>query len=482
MKTVCIIGGGLGGLMTGALLTKEGYRVTVLEKNRTFGGGLQSFCRKGHTFDPCMHVFGGLQPGGNLRAILQHLGILDKIKLEPYHDTLLCGDERLTLPFGRDAWIDAIGGGKHNEELNAYVDALYRLSDSEDLFNMRPSNGAPHEVENISAKELIERHISDHNLRQRLTFILHLYDGRPDSPALLHALTSVLHIDGIYSFVSSAQTMAQALADIITAGGGCIHTGSPVTAIEADGKQVTAVLCGNERHTADQYVGSISIGALLNIAPKGTFSPAFRNRIKSAEQCCSAFCIYAILKPQTMKQENASYHILRRGANPWDMATTQPDQWPHNMFLMTRSDRGDKRYADTMTIVVPMMFESVRPWEDSTLGHRPAEYRPWKEQMTAQEALGPIETEYIEAASPLTVRDYNGTTHGTCYGLHTSVDNLAYTTLSTRTRMENLFLAGQDVNFHGMVGTSLTAVLTAETIVGRNVIVDQINRERKQTI
>lgn len=46
-KSVLIIGGGLGGLMTGALLAKEGYRITVLEKNAIIGGGLQNFCREG---------------------------------------------------------------------------------------------------------------------------------------------------------------------------------------------------------------------------------------------------------------------------------------------------------------------------------------------------------------------------------------------------------------------------------------------------
>ena len=39
MKTAIIIGGGLGGLFTGAILAKEGLRVTVLEKNATAGGG-----------------------------------------------------------------------------------------------------------------------------------------------------------------------------------------------------------------------------------------------------------------------------------------------------------------------------------------------------------------------------------------------------------------------------------------------------------
>ncbi len=37
---IVIIGAGLGGLICGAILSKEGYRVAVLEKNRQFGGSL----------------------------------------------------------------------------------------------------------------------------------------------------------------------------------------------------------------------------------------------------------------------------------------------------------------------------------------------------------------------------------------------------------------------------------------------------------
>ena len=89
--------------------------------------------------------------------------------------------------------------------------------------------------------------------------------------------------------------------------------------------------------------------------------------------------------------------------------------------------------------------------------------------------MGPLATEYLETASPLTLRDWNGTTDGSCYGLHATVLNPALTTLSPRTRLDNLFLTGQDVNFHGMVGTSLTAIITAEAILGPNTIVNRIN-------
>ncbi|KAB3731706.1 NAD(P)-binding protein, partial [Phocaeicola vulgatus] len=40
---IIIIGSGLGGLECGAILSKEGYHVCVLEKNELFGGCFQTY-------------------------------------------------------------------------------------------------------------------------------------------------------------------------------------------------------------------------------------------------------------------------------------------------------------------------------------------------------------------------------------------------------------------------------------------------------
>ena len=98
-KHVHIIGGGIGGLFTAALLAKEGYPVTVLERSAHVGGGLQSFTRHGVSFDAGMHVVGGLQPGGSLHRICRHLGILDQL-----HYRLVdadCGDEVFCFEDGK---------------------------------------------------------------------------------------------------------------------------------------------------------------------------------------------------------------------------------------------------------------------------------------------------------------------------------------------------------------------------------------------
>ena len=59
-ENVIIIGGGFGGLVTGALLAKEGVSVTVFEKNIIPGGGLQCFQRRGYNFETGMHILGGM--------------------------------------------------------------------------------------------------------------------------------------------------------------------------------------------------------------------------------------------------------------------------------------------------------------------------------------------------------------------------------------------------------------------------------------
>ena len=70
-----IIGGGVGGLFTGAFLAMNGIRVTVLEKNAIIGGGLQCFRRGDRLFETGMHVTGGFRERGNLRKICAYLGI-----------------------------------------------------------------------------------------------------------------------------------------------------------------------------------------------------------------------------------------------------------------------------------------------------------------------------------------------------------------------------------------------------------------------
>ena len=53
-----IIGSGMGGLATGAILSKQGQKVLVLERHYTAGGFTHVFKRKGYEWDVGIHYIG----------------------------------------------------------------------------------------------------------------------------------------------------------------------------------------------------------------------------------------------------------------------------------------------------------------------------------------------------------------------------------------------------------------------------------------
>lgn len=103
----------MGGLFTGALLARNGYRVTVLEQNAAVGGGLQTFVRSGERFETGMHMLGGFRPGGSVRRICHYLGILDQLKIRPTDDDCmdslhyLAEGERFAIPCGRERFAES---------------------------------------------------------------------------------------------------------------------------------------------------------------------------------------------------------------------------------------------------------------------------------------------------------------------------------------------------------------------------------------
>tara|TARA_B100001996_G_scaffold63978_2_gene46025 strand:+ start:16083 stop:17552 length:1470 start_codon:yes stop_codon:yes gene_type:complete len=50
-KRIIVIGSGLAGMSSATYLAKEGYEVKVIEKNKTYGGRLQTYKENGFTFD-----------------------------------------------------------------------------------------------------------------------------------------------------------------------------------------------------------------------------------------------------------------------------------------------------------------------------------------------------------------------------------------------------------------------------------------------
>ena len=70
-----IIGAGLGGLTTAALLRQAGHQVTVLEAHVYPGGCAGTFFHKGFRFDAGATLAGGFAPGGPHARLAEMLNL-----------------------------------------------------------------------------------------------------------------------------------------------------------------------------------------------------------------------------------------------------------------------------------------------------------------------------------------------------------------------------------------------------------------------
>lgn len=487
--TTLIIGGGLGGLVSGALLAKEGHQVTVLEKNHIIGGGLQCFTRNGVLYPTGMHIFGGFQPGGQLHKICSYLGILDKLHLHPTDNESfdeirdLSDDRRYLMPRGREAYTNYLCKQfPHEAEgIRAYVDAIYRLTEEEDLFYLREATHSPmdHSEQMLwPADRFIAHYIHDPELQTLLAYLSPLYAGiNGETPAITHALINVLHIEGTYQFIGGSQQLADALADVINQHGGDVLAGEEVDHVDVQNHRIHTVhtLSGHQ-YEADNYISDVPLNVLLKILPKNAFPPSFRHRLEDAPCSYSAFKVYIKFKDNTFRYINRPCYCTKKRTDNLSTLQCPQDQWPCEVMYMTQPTGQQTEYAQTMTIICPMPWEWVRPWEDTTVGHRGETYRQWKQQCMGK-VIRMMESAYagfntciesVEASSPLTIRDYYGNKEGSLYGLRRDCNNMMLTQLSVYTKVRNLFLTGQDVNIHGMCGVALTAISTAEAILQDN--------------
>lgn len=76
MKSIIIIGAGMGGLATGIYGQANGFQTTIFEAHYLPGGQCTSWTRKGYVFDACMHSLNGFKPDARVNTFWQELGAM----------------------------------------------------------------------------------------------------------------------------------------------------------------------------------------------------------------------------------------------------------------------------------------------------------------------------------------------------------------------------------------------------------------------
>ncbi len=497
---IVIVGSGLGGLECASILSKEGYSVCVLEKNDQIGGNLQTFTRDKTIFDTGIHYLGGLDKGQNLHQYFRYLGIMDDLKLkrldeDGYDIITFEGDENeYKYAQGYDRFIDtlAIQFPDERPALIKYCKKIQEVCASFPMYNLRAISKDPGSFIylNEGAKQFIESCTKNKKLQNVLAGSNGLYVGEGDkTPLYVHAVIINTYIESSWRCVDGASQIAGLLKRNITQNGGEIIKNAEASRFVFQGDKIKQVELKDGRCIeADQFISNIHPALTLDMVEDGKVRKSYKKRIQNLDNSISVFILNIVIKKKSLPYFNHNYYHFR-DQNVWSGTNYHVQEWPVSYALFSGVSSKTEGYSEALTMMTYMNFDEVTKWSDThnTLKHksnRGDDYVTFKQEK-AERMMDELEkkipnirsiTKSYYTSTPLTLRDYIGTVQGSMYGFTKDFNNLITSFISTKTKIPNLYLTGQNLNLHGALGVTISSVITCSEFVGNNYLMDKIIR------
>lgn len=493
----------MGGLVSSVLLAKEGYSVCVLEKNNQYGGNLQTFVRDKTIFDTGVHYIGGLSEGENLYQYLDYLGIMKDLKLqkldEDGYDYITFDNDNNKYPHaqGYDNFIKQLLKffPQEKETLEKYCKAIKDICDTFPLYNLKKGGTAYNEkILSINAKEFFDELTDNELLKSVLSGSNSLYGGNGyNTPLYVHALSVNSYIQSSWRCINGGSQISKLLVRQLRKYGGDIFKHQEVIDFVFDDKELVGIKTkkGNTVY-ADQFISNIDLKRTIDLVGKDRFRKSFFKRTERLEVTPSAFSLYIVFKPNSFPYLNHNYYHFKNQDMVWNATNYDREKWPEGYMMSMAVSEKNQKWADSMTVMTYMYYDEVKKWESTfnTVAEkddRGDEYEKFK-QTHIEKLLKEIELKFpdiresiysVYASTPLSYRDYIGGQNGNMYGYEKDANNPLKTFISPRTKIPNLLLTGQSINMHGMLGVTIGAVVTCSEIIGKEYLIDKINKKEE---
>ena len=489
---VIIVGGGLGGLACGVMLSREGLNVCVLEQHSVIGGCLQSFRRNGRTLDTGMHYVGSLDEGQIMHRYFKYLGIMDRLRLrkldERGFDYFHFADGTVYChAMGYDRFVDTLSARfpRERDNIRRFADVVRRVGGliSPSILKEGRLSDYGMGYMAVSAYKEIEKAVEDRKLREVFAGNCSLYAGDKLTTSLYeYGMITHSNIEGAYAFEDGSQQVADLLAEQIVSNGGEVLLGRRVDKIVLRGENVDYLaLASGERLTAKWVISSLHPAVTFSMLENNTiYKKAFFTRINSLANTYGLFTTYLLLKPDSVRYVNQNHYLF----NNHDVWSVVGDYKGVNIpsTLVCMQPNCDSEYTAVVTLLTPMPFSACERWAGTSIGHRGDDYEEFKRKFS--EAVIDFVGQYypdlkrnidkVYTASPLTYMDYTSTPEGSAYGMVKDCRNPMVTMMPAKTRIGNLLLTGQSLNIHGCIGTVVSSAVTSSEILGMEYLAKKI--------
>ncbi|MGL4957122.1 MAG: phytoene desaturase family protein [Bacteroidales bacterium] len=489
-KHIVIIGSGLGGLICGAILSRNGYRITILEQHHTPGGCLQSFVRKGVKFDTGMHYIGNMGENGELRKFWRYMNVLDKVNFEALNpdgfDIIDINGKEYKYASSDKNFVNTLVKQFPNErkEIELYLQKIKEITSHSIFFgnSASPENLIDNDDLKISVNQFLDEITDNKELKNALIGNNLLFTGEKNkTPIYINALITHSYIEGAYRIVGGSDQLATALCEQIIASGGEVLCRSKVVKIEVEEKKATSVILSDGSEIkADYLISNIHPSKTLEMIDKDALRKKYRERIMAAENTTSVFGLYIIFKKDSVPYQNYNYYNYKNQ----DVWQSMNDEFGNNYLYMHQCDLKNQKYAQSAMVMTAMKFSDVAEWAHIKNRSKTEKYQAFKANC-AEILLSRLEEKFpnikkqIECfytSTPLTYLDYTGTPDGTVYGTALDISKPLGGLIAHWTKLSNLLFVGQNIYGHGMLGVVISAIIVCGEFLGTEKIINDINK------
>lgn len=486
-KSVVIIGSGLGGLSCGVVLAKNGYHVTVLEQAAQVGGCLQCFYRKGAKFETGMHFIGSASEGQTLDLLFRFLEIKGDVKLSQLdtsgYDIINLDGCIYRFATGKDSFIEQMSQyfPQQRNNLIRYYDIIDKVSTASSLHSLKYAETGTFlnaKYQMLSINEVIDEIITDPTLAKVLVGNLPLYAAQRDkTPFSTHAFIMDFYNQSAFRIVGGSDSIAASLHKTILKYGGSVLTNKRVSKILCNDSQAIGVeINGSDFISADYIISDAHPARTLELLDTRLIRSSFRDRVSSIPQSMGVFSVYLHFKDNSVPYMNSNYYAYTCDS-PWDAESYTENTWPKGFLYMHFCDDVKPSFAKSGVMLSYMNFADVEKWIGTKVGYRGAEYEQLKKDK-ADKMINLLCQHFpglkdkisdFYTSTPLTYQDYTGTEKGSMYGVVKDVNKSMEYRVPHKTKIPNLFLTGQNINSHGILGVIVGTIVTcSEFLTAQN--------------
>ncbi|MCI5217677.1 MAG: NAD(P)/FAD-dependent oxidoreductase [Candidatus Electrothrix sp. LOE2] len=497
---IIIIGGGLGGLTAGAKLTKDGYKVLLIERNHKPGGCATTFKRKDYTMEVSLHALDGLDINDPKRKLFEDLGIFEHVEFVSTPEFYRIKNKRIdiSIPNSKDEAIRLLIK-KFPDEARG-IRFFFRTTDAIRLeYNRLPLVRwkiylllpffpilFPNLVFNTfkTLGRLLDDQITNEDLKIILAGNVLYYHNDPLTMSLIYFCTAQANFynGGTYYIKGGSQKLSDYLAKVITDNNGKILFNHQVETIltkkgRAVGVQYSSLLLKTPEKIYAQAKMIIANTAIPNVAAMlhGKEQRRLKQKIQHLRTSCSIISVYIGFKSnlQSLGNKHCTTFILDDCIKELsDMKKNFRDVFTRRSFFFTDYGQIDSGLSPENkavgTVSAPDYFTD---WENLSK----EEYQKKKEEVARiifrrLENIIPGITNEIdcyEVGTPKTIQRQTLNPDGVAYGFSQLPLQAGLFRLPSKSPVKNLYFASAWASpGGGFTGAMLSGWLCAHEVTG----------------